>query len=213
LTVAATGWIDIKGIKDVAKIILPGNQMAAVSALVSAGKLKGNGSSRLVGVDYNVTTPGKTTVYYDHTIDLCQTYAPVPANGAINVQSVVTPVTLRWTRGDCTYAQTRDFVYLGTDKAAVEAATTSSPEYLSPPVPLASLAQKIVGNKPLWTTYYWRVDEQCLVGGVSKLVKGNVWSFTTGCASITGDSNLDCLLNFADYANLAQVWQQSQYWP
>jgi len=213
MVVADTGLINIKGLKSVAKIILPGNQLGPVSTLVTAGKLKGNGSSRLVAKDYNVTTPGKTTVWYDPTIDLYKAYDPDPADGEINVRCVTTPITLKWVRGDGTFNQTKDYVYLGTDKAAVDAANMSSPEFVPPPVLYLQLPQKFIGNKPLWTTYYWRVDEQLMVGGVSTLKHGDVWSFTTGCESITGDTNRDCLLNFLDYANLAEVWQQSQYWP
>ena len=161
-------------------------------------------------MDYNITTPGKTTVWLDPTLEVCKVYCPEPADGAINVRSAVTPVMLSWRRGDCTYAQTKDYVYFGTDPNLVCNATGV---FLPPPILFLQPAQKLIGNLPLWTTYYWRVDEQVLIGGVPTLVRGDCWSFTTGCEPIVGDANKDCVLNFLDFANLARVWQQSQYWP
>jgi hypothetical protein len=45
------------------------------------------------------------------------------------------------------------------------------------------------------------------------IVKGDVWTFTTGCPLIVGDLNLDCLLNLEDYAILLETWGQEQYFP
>jgi len=42
---------------------------------------------------------------------------------------------------------------------------------------------------------------------------GNVWRFTTGCEDILGDINRDCLLNFDDFARLAETWGKQQFWP
>jgi hypothetical protein len=63
-------------------------------------------------------------------------------------------------------------VYLGTDQAAVTAATAASPEYQCEQAtttftPSAALAEN--------TTYYWRIDEV----GVGGVTTGPVWSFTT----------------------------------
>ncbi|MBZ4034626.1 T9SS type A sorting domain-containing protein [Flavobacterium sp. 17A] len=62
-------------------------------------------------------------------------------------------------------------IYFGTDQAAVDAATTSSPEYKGNQ-PLASNSYQVNG---LYTgaTYYWRIDE-VLANGIEK---GNVWRF------------------------------------
>ena len=63
----------------------------------------------------------------------------------------------------------------------------------------------------LWKTYYWRIDEigiaPCPLG------VGNVWTFTTGCAAIVGDLNMDCLVNFLDYAELAATFGEEEMWP
>lgn len=62
-------------------------------------------------------------------------------------------------------------IYFGTDQAAVNAATASSPEYKGNQA-LASNSYQVNG---LYTgaTYYWRVDE-VLANGIEK---GNVWRF------------------------------------
>ena len=60
----------------------------------------------------------------------------------------------------------------------------------------------------LWTTYYWRVDEfhtSCCLG--------SVWNFTTGCALVVTDINMDCVVNFEDYALLAGDWMKEELWP
>ena len=92
--------------------------------------------------------------------------APTPTDAATNV-AITTSVS--WTPG--AGATTRR-VYLGTDAAAVTAATTASPEYkgqqatttFTPPAALANA-----------TTYYWRIDEV----GTGGVTAGPVWSFTT----------------------------------
>jgi hypothetical protein len=92
--------------------------------------------------------------------------APPPTDAATNV-AITTSVS--WTPG--AGATTRR-VYLGTDAAAVTAATTASPEYkgqqatttFTPPAALANA-----------TTYYWRIDEV----GTGGVTAGPVWSFTT----------------------------------
>ncbi len=38
-------------------------------------------------------------------------------------------------------------------------------------------------------------------------------SFTTGCAIVPADTNHDCLVNFEDFACMADSWQQEQFWP
>ncbi len=63
-------------------------------------------------------------------------------------------------------------VYFGTDPAAVEAATTSSPEYKGN----QSLANTTFQVNGLYTgtTYYWRIDEVLANNAVEK---GNLWRF------------------------------------
>jgi len=70
----------------------------------------------------------------------------------------------------------------------------------------------------LWKTYYWRVDEyhkKTLPGcsAAPVLTKGDIWSFTTGCELIDGDINRDCVVNFLDYAMLADDWRECVFFP
>jgi fibronectin type 3 domain-containing protein len=95
--------------------------------------------------------------------------SPQPADGATGVATVP---TLQWQPG--ADAITRD-VYLGTDAAAVAAATPASPEFMgnisttsyTPAEPLASN-----------TNYNWRIDERANADATT----GAVWQFTTGAA-------------------------------
>jgi len=45
------------------------------------------------------------------------------------------------------------------------------------------------------------------------LTKGDIWSFTTGCDLIDGDINLDCVVNFLDYAMMADDWRECVFFP
>jgi len=92
---------------------------------------------------------------------------PQPANGAEDVKQTS---ALSWTPADS--AVSND-VYLGTDKDAVQNATTASAEYKG---------NKALGDETLnpgeldWDTmYYWRVDAVY----ADNTVKGLVWTFTT----------------------------------
>jgi hypothetical protein len=92
---------------------------------------------------------------------------PQPSNAAIDVKQTQ---TLIWTAADS--AVSHD-VYIGTDKDAVQNATTASPEYQG---------NKTLGDETLnpgtldWDTkYYWRADAVY----ADTIVKGLVWGFTT----------------------------------
>jgi len=196
-------------------LIINGNKAAAISAMVcETGNLTGYGGPQGVVIDYDVTNPGKTTVSATEDFDRCRAYCPVPGNGAERVQSIETPVELCWQPGLCIGKRGRHGVYFDGDYEAVRDANDN------PNIPpgrgfqRASLTCYNVtedfGPLPLWTTYYWRIDEHNEDGSYTK---GKVWSFTTGCEDILGDINKDCLLNFEDYASIAGTWQQEQLWP
>jgi hypothetical protein len=191
----------VMDINDDGTLILEGNKLATVGDLANAGKLTGCGSERGVVADYGVTNPGKTTVTSTCDIDICKAWAPTPADGATEVQSVVTEVVLEWKEGDCLGTRGRNALYFGTDEAAVAAATPTDPEFVQ--YHRAGEFTHNIGNLPLWETRYWKVDELNSLGGYPPQTDGDVWSFTTGCAAIAGDINLDCLVNFLDYAELA----------
>lgn len=92
---------------------------------------------------------------------------PDPADGKTGVSMQL----LQWTAADAAALQ---YVYLGTDEAAVEAADVSSPEYK---------AQHSVAQSAYWSptplepgvTYYWRIDTRTAGDTV---YAGPVWSFT-----------------------------------
>jgi hypothetical protein len=92
---------------------------------------------------------------------------PQPANGAADVQI---NSTLNWT--PAATASSHD-LYVGTDKDAVNNATTASPEYIG----TRALGSESYdpGKLPWYSSYYWRVD--AVYDQVP--VKGLVWSFTT----------------------------------
>ena len=100
--------------------------------------------------------------------DLLLAWNPSPAMGEI--VDVRYPGPLSWSVGD--KASHHD-VYLGTDKAAVEAATAATPGIYQGRQEQAaySLAEPLQWKQ----TYYWRVDE---INADSTVAKGKLWSFT-----------------------------------
>jgi hypothetical protein len=141
--------------------------------------------------------------------------SPDPADGATGVKCVNTDVVLSWTASCAVQGcpMCRHFVYFGDDCQAVEDAPIFEIGWTPPPEYMGWLPGAVteynVGNKPLWTNYCWRIDE----GPMGPIVKGDVWTFTTGCPLINGDLNLDCLLNLEDYAILLETWKAEQYFP
>ncbi|MHC4495816.1 MAG: LamG-like jellyroll fold domain-containing protein, partial [Planctomycetota bacterium] len=92
---------------------------------------------------------------------------PQPANGEVDVQMIA---TLSWTPADNAASSE---LYFGTDKDAVNNATTASPEYIGPRA-LGSESHD-PGKLALGSTYHWRVDAVYPDGTVKSLV----WSFAT----------------------------------
>ena len=139
-----------------------------------------------------------------------EAWAPSPSDGAVNVQSSVTEVELCWSAGT-ELGRGRHYLYFGTDADAVCNGTLASDEFIGAlrDGPDGRTCYT-VGNLPLWTTFYWNVDE---FNGDGSVTEGVCWSFTTGCAAIAGDTNQDCLLNFLDYADIASTWQGEEFWP
>jgi len=138
-------------------------------------------------------------------------WGPSPEDGATGVHAAVSDVELCWEPGTVMTPAGRHLVYFGTDEEAVDLAGTGDPEFkglLGATVLCKNMGPLPLGE-PLWSTYYWRIDE--FVAGLT--TKGPVWSFTTGCEDLPGDTNDDCLLNFLDYADVAGTWQMEQFWP
>ncbi len=84
-------------------------------------------------------------------------------------------------------------VYLGTDPASVNSATTSDPEFAG-----STAGPSYRVNLEDATTYYWRVDTVTQSG----TIKGVVWSFTTGILP-PGSQTARILVNFERNANEA----------
>ena len=139
-----------------------------------------------------------------------EAWAPTPADGAIH--QVVT-VDLEWNAGDGAW---KHMIYFGTDEAEVDSASTADLQFQG----LKNVGQEKwdldVDSAPpiileLWKTYYWRVDEYTPPNPYP--IKGNVWSFTTGCEIMPGDINLDCVVDGKDYAMLADDWMNTSFFP
>jgi len=95
---------------------------------------------------------------------------PQPANNATGVQMTD---KLSWTPADSAASHQ---LYFGTDKDAVNNATTASPEYIGT---RALGSESYDPGKLAWLApYYWRVDEVYNTDPANP-VKGIVWSFTT----------------------------------
>jgi len=139
-----------------------------------------------------------------------EAWNPSPANGAAGVQSAVTEVLLSWMPGANVGYTGRHVVYFGTDYEAVENATPAAPECKTLPPLYPLQTEWNAGNFELWKSFYWRVDE---FDDKMHQVKGNVWTFTTGCEQIPGDINRDCVLDMTDFADIASTWQEERFWP
>ncbi|MCX7704194.1 MAG: hypothetical protein N2234_08905, partial [Planctomycetota bacterium] len=109
---------------------------------------------------WGFTTEGVPTSAPDKVTD------PHPADGATNVE--ISQI-LWW---EAAKRATSYDVYIGTNQAAVENATTTSPEYKGNQ---SGVIYDPVGNFFYQTTYYWRIDSKNGIG----TTKGDVWSFTT----------------------------------
>jgi hypothetical protein len=140
-----------------------------------------------------------------------QAWGPGPKDGATGEAAVTCDMVLEWNEGNCLGLKGRNFIYFSTDcdcVADTPAGEEGGPCYLGKQT--VGNTTKNLGTLPLWTKYCWRIDQGCQDG--SK-VKGNVWTFTTGCPLIEGDANLDCVVNWTDYAMVASTWMGEQFFP
>jgi len=186
-------------------LIIDGYELPRVWQYVDDGYLTAYGSARGLIVDYDHINPGKTTVTATTDLDPDQAWGPRPPDGAIQVP---VDVVLNWSSGDSVGRFGRHFIYFGSDRSALENATEASPEFRGSN--RGTTTQWDVGSLELWKTFYWRIDE---FNTNATTTKGKVWSFTTGCEPIPGDRNRDCVINFKDFAGLAEHWQEKSFWP
>jgi hypothetical protein len=145
----------------------------AGTSWVSAAPLDGNTTYywRIdeVDADDNVT---KGAVWQFRTAT-GQARDPIPANLGGDIEATT---SLSWTAGS---GATTHRVYLGTNQAAVDAATTSTPGiYKGEQVGTTyTPIDPLTGSTP----HYWRIDEV----GPAGVAKGEVWKFTTRLGQAT----------------------------
>jgi len=195
------------GAKTEGVIIIDGDKTAKVAGFVSDGALIGNGSARGVGYDYDVTNSGKTTVYAQD-YDKCVAWGPTPANGATGV---VVAKLLEWNPGQYLGARGRHGLYLSDDYDEVLAASGTAFPFKAWILPPAASYDTTSLGLELWKSYYWRIDE--IGEAPCPLGVGEVWTFTTGCELIDGDLNLDCVVDFKDYAMETNVMGDEAFFP
>jgi hypothetical protein len=203
-------------------LVLPGNQCGSLPTCVTAyyteaGACKGSTGQLVCSYDSMSDKTTVTAVEGDPT----KAWSPSPADGE---DKQVVGVVLQWCAGEC-IGKKGHAVFLGDTYEAVDTAVMpGSPEFraLRPPASPQTFDPATDATNPpgpivldLWTTYFWRIDE-LNAGGICGTVpdtKGDVWSFTTGCELIDGDLNLDCLVNFEDYAMIADDWRVEVFFP
>jgi hypothetical protein len=203
------GRVNIEG---AGQLILAGDKRGDVEAAAAAGKIGAywNDTFSVFRGTLNVVFDGENTIVTAIPPDFDKAWGANPASGASEIGSGC-DVILSWQPGDSVLTKGRHFVFFGTDEQAVEdcpGIPSPGPEYQG--MTFWNILSYNIGPLPLWQTFYWRIDEGNWDGSITK---GDVWSFSTGCALIGGDVNLDCLVNFLDYAAVAATWQQEQFFP
>lgn len=131
------------------------------------------------------------TFYFDNVKISDVVSDPKPENGDANV-ALCPKLSWKYTTSVTGYD-----VYLGTDSAAVDNATTAtSGIYLG-----STDANSITFTRGLRdeTTYYWRVDFKVN----AKVTKGKVWKFTT---CLGGDFDGDGVVGYKDFRLLTIDW-------
>ena len=156
---AANGTINITS---TGTLLIDGDVTAYVTTCVTNGWIKAYNGVGVVMKDYNITNPGKTTVWASVPTKAGN---PSPTNNATNVSTLT---DLSWT--GIVEANSHD-VYFGTVSPGTfqgnQTGTTFDPCRLDPN-----------------TRYYWRIDE---VNGPN-IAPGDVWTFLTGSVVATSPS-------------------------
>jgi hypothetical protein len=189
------------------KLVIEGNKVEVIAEVVcDAGRLTGYDSPRGIVLSYDAVSD-KTIVTATPAYDPFAAYCPTPADGTVTQKCVSQDVVLSWkgTGG----VRDRHGVYIGTDCDCVANGTPSSPCFRGY-VPGSRPPVWNAGRFPLGSVVCWRIDE-FYYGAPA--VQGPVWTFTCDCPPIAGDINDDCIVNFQDYADVAESWQQEQMWP
>jgi hypothetical protein len=216
LSIDDNGSIDVCG----GTLKVKGNKVAELASIVcdGSGRLTGCGGAPGVVIEYD----GVYTIVTGTTeFDADKAYCPVPGNGADKIPSVLTEVVLEWSEGECIGTRGRNQVFFGNDCEAVAAAEVGDPCWIGtarsgqPTMNLNLIVDPcdpngFIAPLPLWECFCWRVDTFCEAGNT---VRGDLWSFCTGCEDIPGDCNRDCLINFYDYAATVDDFGETVLWP
>ncbi|HBG28103.1 MAG: hypothetical protein A2Y10_18520 [Planctomycetes bacterium GWF2_41_51] len=141
-------------ISSTGKLIINGDATSTVNPYIANGWIKAYNGAGAVMMDYDTTTPGKTTLWADVPT---KAGGPNPVNNATNV-SIITDLSWTGVQG-----ATAHEVYFGTASPGSFQASTTGTTF-------------DVGRLTPNTTYFWKIDE---VTG-SGTVTGDVWTFTTG---------------------------------
>jgi len=153
LSMTAAGLMDVtEGV-----LLLEGDLTGTVQGHIDSGRITAYDGAGYFELDYNVRTPGMTTLTAGPITG--KAYRPTPADGAQNV----TFWLMEWEAG--LNAVLHD-VYIGAAPDALEYAGRH-------PLPMYYPASGLTPD----TTYYWRVDE--LEAGLTTVHEGDVWTFTT----------------------------------
>jgi hypothetical protein len=188
---------------------LAGDKTAQVDQYVAEGKLGGY----YVGAPFN-TFRGGIARSFDGTWttvtatppNWTQAWGPDPLDGTTKIGQ--SGATLSWQPGNQVGGDGYHDVYFGTTYAAVDTANPMSDEFQAHQA--AGDRDWDTGAMDNWKTYYWRIDE---LDKWNIPEKGLVWSFTTGCEDIPGDQNADCVLDFKDFADVADTWGEEAFYP
>lgn len=158
-------------ISSTGKLIINGDATSTVNPYISNGWIKAYDGAGTVMMDYDSTTPGKTTIWADVPT---KAGGANPANSATNV-SIITD--LSWT--GVVDAISHD-VYFGTSSPGTFQGNTTATTF-------------DVGRLNPNTTYFWRIDEVTGLGTVT----GDVWTFTTGDVTAANPSPANGAINIA----------------
>jgi hypothetical protein len=202
------GIVNIEG----GTLVLPGNACAEVAALEEAGCVGGHyaeagackGFRGILICDYD--SMSDTTTVTATVGDLDKAWSPDPKDGE---GEQVVGVVVCWCAGD-SIGTKGHAVYFGTSYDDVNDAGMGDPPYRGTKPPLSPQCYDPPETLSLWTPYFWRIDE---INTDASITKGDVWTFTTGCEMLPGDINLDCLVNFEDYAMMADDWGVEIWFP
>ncbi len=126
---------------------------------------------------------------------------PFPGNGQTDI---LTNTTLSWTSSESPLITGRQ-IYLGTDKTAVQNATTTSTGIFRGTVG-PSVQSFSPGALNLQTTYYWKIVE---ITGDGKTFSGAVWSFRTIDPMVEAISPTDGAGNVSAKLPLTLQWKSS----